>query len=197
MRFTILLGLLGIASAAAPGEGCANASDCDVPNSQCEMDDDGYDKCFCPDGSFNCGSNEPGTIGPNAACYEAADCKVDGSTCEADDNGDDVCTSPENAIGGSCQVDDSRWEHTCDRWNAKCESDVCVCPDSSLDCAGERGPPEPPMVDEDTGMECSMDGYVGLVQKLMNVALAGLSILRQIGSSFLPHDLRKAVEYAW
>ena len=42
-----------------------------------------------------------------------------------------------------------------------------------------------------------MDGYVELIQNLMNVALAALAILRQIGSAFLPHDLRKAVEYAW
>ena len=74
---------------------------------------------------------------------------------------------------------------------------MCTCPDDTLDCAGERGPMEPPKVDEDTGMECSMDGYAELVQRMMNVALAGLSILRQIGSSVLPHDLRKAVEYAW
>ena len=42
-----------------------------------------------------------------------------------------------------------------------------------------------------------MDGYVSLVDDLFEVALAGLSILRQIGSSFLPADLRSAVEYAW
>ena len=48
-----------------------------------------------------------------------------------------------------------------------------------------------------TGFRCGMDGYVNLVANGMEVALAGLSILRQIGSSFLPHDLRKAVEYAW
>ena len=42
-----------------------------------------------------------------------------------------------------------------------------------------------------------MDGYVNLVANGMEVALAGLSILRQIGSAFLPHDLRNAVEYAW
>ena len=68
------------------------------------MADDGYERCHCPDGTFNCEppSNEPGTIAPNAECYDAADCKVGGSTCEANDSGDDVCTSPENEIGGSC-----------------------------------------------------------------------------------------------
>ena len=48
-----------------------------------------------------------------------------------------------------------------------------------------------------TGFVCNMDGYVTLVANLMEVALAGISILRQIGSAFLPADLRKAVEYAW
>ena len=48
-----------------------------------------------------------------------------------------------------------------------------------------------------TGFVCNMDGYVSLVDDLFEVALAGLSILRQIGSSFLPADLRSAVEYAW
>jgi hypothetical protein len=38
-----------------------------------------------------------------------------------------------------------------------------------------------------------MDGYTELVADFMEVALLGLSILRQIGSSFLPNDLRKAV----
>ena len=31
----------------------------------------------------------------------------------------------------------------------------------------------------------------------MNVALAGLAILKQIGAMFLPDDLRTAVDYAW
>ena len=148
------------------------------------------------------------------ACYEATDCEVNDSTCEANNDGDDVCTCPDGSyecenppapgeIGGDCQADEEdRWGHTCDRWDAKCQDDdngdlKCHCPDDTFDCAGERGPPEPPKVDEATGMECSMDGYVELVQNGMNVALAGLSILRQMGSSFLPHDLRKAVEYAW
>merc|ERR1711934_20872 len=68
-----------------------------------------------------------------------------------------------------------------------------VCNMDSNTC--EDGPP--PQVDEETGMECSMDGYVALVQKLMTVALSGLSILKQIGSAFLPDDLRKAVDYGF
>merc|ERR1712036_100476 len=42
-----------------------------------------------------------------------------------------------------------------------------------------------------------MDGYVGLVGEMMTVALAGLEILKQIGTMFLPDDLRIAVDYAW
>ena len=42
-----------------------------------------------------------------------------------------------------------------------------------------------------------MDGYVSLVDDLLEVLLAGVSILRQIGSAFLPEHLRDAVGYAW
>jgi len=133
------------------------------------MHEDGYDRCFCPDGTFDC-SNEP--------------------------------PPEDNSIGGACTLDEEdRWGHTCDRWDAKCEDDSgdlkCFCPDDTFDCAGEDAPAEPAVTDPATGMECTMDGYVNLVANGMNVALAGLSILRQIGSSFLPADLRKAVEYAW
>jgi len=31
----------------------------------------------------------------------------------------------------------------------------------------------------------------------MNVVLVGLSLAKQLGSAFLPADLRKAVDYAW
>ena len=58
-------------------------------------------------------------------------------------------------------------------------------------------PPPPPTVDPNTGMECSMDGYVNLVQQLLNVVLVGLSLAKQLGAAFLPADLRTAVDYAW
>ena len=73
-----------------------------------------------------------------------------------------------------------------------------VCGDSSeCEAEPEDDAPEDTTRISPTGFRCGMDGYVNLVANGMEVALAGLSILRQIGSSFLPHDLRKAVEYAW
>ena len=57
--------------------------------------------------------------------------------------------------------------------------------------------PEGITVDPNTGMECTMDGYVGLVQELLNVVLFGLSLAKQLGSAFLPADLRRAVDYGW
>ena len=148
---------------------------------------------------FTCNDIDPSTIAPAAPCIADADCKVAGSTCDDVGNGRNgrkTCKSPDNEIGGSCTAD------SCSRWDATCNGDsVCVCSDDTMDCAGGEVPENPDAPSglhvSATGFECSMDGYVGLVQKLMNVALAGLSILRQIGSSFLPHDLRKAVEYAW
>ena len=42
-----------------------------------------------------------------------------------------------------------------------------------------------------------MDGYVNLVQQLLNVVLVGLSLAKQLGAAFLPADLATAVDYAW
>ena len=42
-----------------------------------------------------------------------------------------------------------------------------------------------------------MDGYVLLIDDVLEVSLTGISILKQIGSAILPADLRTAVDYAW
>jgi hypothetical protein len=92
--------------------------------------------------------------------------------------------------GDPCSDDtDCGADETCYLSSYECEA---APPAPAPEPADGSGPPIAP-----SGFECGMDGYVQLIANFMEVALAGLSILRQIGSSFLPADLRKAVEYAW
>merc|ERR1711881_203038 len=74
-------------------------------------------------------------------------------------------------VGDAC-ADDSECSadagETCDTDLAEC---VAAADDASdADDSGD----DAVKVDADTGMNCSMDGYVGLVQKLMTVALSGM-----------------------
>ena len=66
---------------------------------------------------------------------------------------------------------------------------TCYCSDGTTNCEE--------WLIASTGFVCNMDGYVNIVDEGMEVALAGISILKQIGSAILPADLRKAVDYAW
>merc|ERR1712167_320028 len=91
-------------------------------------------------------------------------------------------------VGDACSEDADCENDGVEQCNASSECENIPADDSGDDAV---------KVDADTGMNCSMDGYVGLVQKLMTVALSGLSILKQIGSAFLPDDLRTAVNYAF
>ena len=84
--------------------------------------------------------------------------------------------------------------------DTECDADE-TCTVDVWECAAAAAPEDDSnggiTVDPATGMECTMDGYVALVQSLMTVALSGLSILKQIGAAFLPDDLRMAVDYAF
>ena len=97
--------------------------------------------------------------------------------------------------GDACAEDaecDTGAGETCDLNLYEC---VAAAPEASDDDSDDSAGGI--TVDPATGMECTMDGYVALVQSLMTVALSGLSILKQIGAAFLPDDLRMAVDYAF
>merc|ERR1712167_184362 len=95
-------------------------------------------------------------------------------------------------VGDACSEDADCENDGVEQCNASSECENIPADDSGDDAADDAV-----KVDADTGMNCSMDCYVGLVQKLMTVALSGLSILKQIGSAFLPDDLRTAMGYAF
>ena len=101
----------------------------------------------------------------------------------------------------SSDCDTSYMNYVCDMASDGYEK--CFCQNGMEDdehCG--QTPPEPEEEEEEamvspTGFVCNMDGYVNIVDEGMEVALAGISILKQIGSAILPADLRTAVDYAW
>ena len=95
-----------------------------------------------------------------------------------------VATVQAQWLADECQYDNDCWAID----GGYCDTDMCAC-DDSVDTCDE--------IMEMNGFLCSVDGYVNLVDEGMEVALAGLSILKQIGSTILPADLRKSVDYAW
>lgn len=48
-----------------------------------------------------------------------------------------------------------------------------------------------------TGFSCSMDGYVALTSKLIELALVALAIVKETYAAILPYELGKSVQYAW
>lgn len=44
---------------------------------------------------------------------------------------------------------------------------------------------------------CSMDGYVDLTNKLIELSLFALALLKETYAAILPYELGKSVEYAW
>ena len=50
----------------------------------------------------------------------------------------------------------------------------------------------------DTGdFTCSMDGYVKMTNKLVELSLFALALLKETYASILPEELKKSVLYAW
>ena len=44
---------------------------------------------------------------------------------------------------------------------------------------------------------CSMDGYVEMTLKIINLSLVALAIVKETYAAILPNDLGKSIQYAW
>lgn len=44
---------------------------------------------------------------------------------------------------------------------------------------------------------CTMDGYVAMTSKLIELSLFALALLKETYAAILPNDLSKSVQYAW
>lgn len=47
------------------------------------------------------------------------------------------------------------------------------------------------------GLTCSNDGFVEMVQEGTDVLLAGLAIVKELTSAFVPQNFKKAIKYGW
>ncbi len=48
-----------------------------------------------------------------------------------------------------------------------------------------------------TAFTCSMDGYVDMTAKLIELSLFALALVKETYAAILPKELGKSVEYAW
>merc|ERR1712139_174568 len=92
------------------------------------------------------------------------------------------------AIGDACASDGECGSGEVCGGSNECEVAPAPAPSNNADT---------PKVDPSTGMRCSMDGYVNLVRSFIKVALAGLVILKDMGTFLLPATLRRSVDYAF
>ena len=50
---------------------------------------------------------------------------------------------------------------------------------------------------DDLEFTCSMDGYVAITGKMIELALVALSLVKETYAAILPTELSKAIKYAW
>ena len=48
-----------------------------------------------------------------------------------------------------------------------------------------------------TGLVCTNDGMVGMVQETTDVLLGALSIVKEIGIGMVPDNFKRAINYGW